>query len=145
MAFPACGQLAWAALELGQRLEVGGGGQEEGGGSYGGGTAATCETQVSCSARRAALVLSAGGKIAALLPPCCSHSWKARGSSSSLLACPTTTSHPRSTETRDCQSGGGVAAISSKNIFRLVKDKARIYLVLLKADFVLSTHSIFYV
>ena len=126
LTFPACGQLAWAALELGQRLEVGvGGGQ--GGKLRRRCAAATCETQVSrCSARRA-LVLPAGDSTTLLQlhpsrveasPQQGGHSRKARGSCSTA-GLHRTTSHPCSTETGDCQSGGGVAAISSKNIFLL--------------------------
>ena len=115
--------------------EAGGGGWEVGrGGSYGGGAAATCETQVSrCSARRAstALVLPAGDSNTLLQlhpsrveasPQQGGHSRKARGSCSTA-GLPRTTSHPCSTETGDCQSGGGVAAISSKNIFLLSEEE----------------------
>ena len=97
--------------------------------------AATCETQVSrCSARRAstALVLPAGDSTTLLqLHPSRveaspqqqgGHSRKARGSCSTA-GLHRTTSHPCSTETGDCQSGGGVAAISSKNIFLLSSEE----------------------
>ena len=85
---------------------------------------ATCETQVSrCSARRAALVLSAGGRgqdsTGVDIPG------KPGGAPSFPAAAsrPRTTSHPRTSGTGDCQSGGGVAAISSKNISLLCGER----------------------
>ena len=129
LTFPARGQLAWAGLELGQRLEVGGGWGGGQGGSYGGGACRRCGRShvrdagesLLCPARRSGAPGWREGKIA---PPAGEggHSWKARGNSFlSAASRPRTTSHPRSTGTGDCQSGGGVAAISSKNIWLLFR------------------------
>ena len=124
--------------------EAGGGGRWAGG-SYGGAACRRCDRSHVRDAGESFLALpgaprsGAPGEIARLqLEGDSTSRVDIPGKPGGARCCLRTTSHPRSTETGDCQSRGGVAAISSKNIFRLVKDKARIWLVVLKADVVLT-------